>query len=186
LRDIVCAAALNADHDLCSDGTGWGQNLYYGGGTGYDTPGDAIGWWYNSEFSNYDTYGDAALIDIEATPPVYAPPPATPGAVYGHFTQTVWQVCYLSGRPGVAYGPTCRLTYTDAGKCRTQQLLVATPPLVMISPMAMEELSPAHTLPAISIRQVNYFPSSRSLYDGRFCHLADNLTNLVFRQLGYQ
>lgn len=89
-----------AGYCLCSDGTGWGQNLYYDGGAGYDTSGDSINSWYNGEFSNYDTYGDAALIDIEATPPVYAPPPATPGAVYGHFTQTVWQVCCLSGRPG--------------------------------------------------------------------------------------
>jgi hypothetical protein len=59
-----------------------------------------------------------------------------------------------------------RIAYTDAVKRRTQQLLVATPPLAMISLMAMEELSPAYILPAISIRQVSYFPSSIRLAIG--------------------
>jgi hypothetical protein len=36
----------------------------------------------------------------------------------------------------------------------------------MISLMAMEELSPAYILPAISIRQVSYFPSSIRLAIG--------------------
>ena len=88
--------------------------------------------------------------------------------------------------PARAYGPICRLTYTDAGKCRTQQLLVATPPLATISLMAMEELSPAHTPPAISIRQVSYFPSSNSPCNRRFGHLTDKLTDFVLRQLGHQ
>src|SRR5271156_1498920 len=94
-------------------------------------------------------------------------------------------VC-LSGRPGWHMAPICRLTYTDAGKRGTQQLLVATPPLATISLMTMEELSPAHTLPAISIRQVNYFPSSNSPCNRRFGHLTDKLIDFVFRQLGHQ
>jgi hypothetical protein len=57
---------------------------------GYGSPGDAISSWYNDEIENYDTYGDAALVDTAAG--VYQPTPAKPGAVYGHYTQVVWKV----------------------------------------------------------------------------------------------
>ena len=100
-RDIDCTTATYNDILLTGFNThrgqtDWGQNLYRGGGAGFDTPGDSVDWWYNSEFSNYNTYGDAALVDIEATPPVYAPLIVTLGTVYGLFTQTVWLVCCLS------------------------------------------------------------------------------------------
>jgi hypothetical protein len=78
------------------------------------------------------------------------------------------------------------MAYTDAVKRRTQQLLVATPPLATISLMAMEEHSPAHTLLAISIRQVSYFPSSNSPCNRYFGHLMDRLTDFMVRQLGHQ
>jgi hypothetical protein len=65
------AALQKAKHDVNSAGKGYGQNLYYGGGAGYDSPGDAISSWYNYEIENYDTYGDAALVDTAAG--VYQP-----------------------------------------------------------------------------------------------------------------
>ena len=63
-------ALQRGNRHIRSSGTGWGQNLYYGGGAGFDTPGDAVSWWYNGEIENYDTYGDAALVDISASPAV--------------------------------------------------------------------------------------------------------------------
>lgn len=92
-QQAMPANAREADLGVSSNGQDFGQNLYYGGGVGYDTPGDAIDWWYNGEIENYDTYGSDALIDIASR--VYSPPPAQPGAVYGHFTQTVWKVGWL-------------------------------------------------------------------------------------------
>ena len=89
--------------NVFSDGTGWGQNLY----NAYSTdPNDisllgwnAINWWYNGEFSNYDTYGDASLLDLEDNPDDWEPPPAAPGLIFGHFTQTVWVVSVLFWTP---------------------------------------------------------------------------------------
>jgi hypothetical protein len=95
----MTATVRKANLGVSSDGQGFGQNLYYGGGDGYDTAGDAIDWWYNSELGNYDTYGSAAVIDIEAG--IYSPPPAQPGEVYGHFTQTVWVVRMLPRSAGL-------------------------------------------------------------------------------------
>ena len=86
----MTANARKVDFTVSSSGQGFGQNLYYGGGDGYDTPGDAISWWYNGEIENYNTYGTDALINIGAG--ILSPPPAQPGLVYGHFTQVVWKV----------------------------------------------------------------------------------------------